>query len=176
MAYIPHPKQEARLGIDIGRVIIKPAMTRDDTSFLDGSDEEAMETLPNDGAFEAIAMLVAHFNRKVWLVSKAGQKVSMRTRQWLRHWDFYNQTKLPQENLFFCKERADKRGICERLRITHFIDDRLDVLSHMKGVVPNLYLFGPQPPRPPVTWAQPVLDWRSVLEKFALETSVKKVG
>jgi hypothetical protein len=157
-----------RLGIDIGRVIIKPAETKDDTSFLHGSDEEAMETLPNTDAFESILALSNFFQGKVWLVSKAGQKVSMRTRQWLKTWDFYQQTRVSPANLYFCKERADKRGICERLRITHFIDDRLDVLTHMRGVVPSLYLFGPQPPRPPIAWAKPVLTWRAVLEEFAL--------
>jgi hypothetical protein len=163
-----HPKQDPRLGIDIGRVIIAPGDTHGDTSFLNGTDEQAMRTPPNKDSFEAIAQLVKHFNGKVWLVSKAGQKVSIRTRQWLREWDFYKKTGVPVENLYFCKERADKRGICERLRVTHFIDDRLDVLSHMRGLVSSLYLFGPQPQRPKIDWVQPVLSWRVVLDKFAL--------
>jgi hypothetical protein len=164
-----HPKQDPRLGIDIGRVIIAPGDTHGDTSFLNGTDEQAMRTPPNKDSFEAIAQLVKHFNGKVWLVSKAGQKVSIRTRQWLREWDFYKKTGVPAENLYFCKERADKRGICERLRITHFIDDRLDVLSHMRGLVSSLYLFGPQPQRPEIDWVQPVLSWRVVLDKFSLQ-------
>jgi hypothetical protein len=164
-----HPKQDPRLGIDIGRVIIAPGETRGDTSFLNGTDEEAMRTPPNKDSIEVISQLVKHFNGKVWLVSKAGQKVSMRTRQWLRTWNFFGQTKVPQENLYFCKERADKRGICERLRITHFIDDRLDVLTHMRGLVSSLYLFGPQPQRPAIEWAQPVLTWQAVVEKFSLQ-------
>ena len=128
-----------------------------------------MRTPPNKDSIEVISQLVKHFNGKLWLVSKAGQKVSMRTRQWLRTWNFFGQTKVPQENLYFCKERADKRGICERLRITHFIDDRLDVLTHMRGLVSSLYLFGPQPPRPVIEWAQPVLTWQAVVEKFSLQ-------
>jgi hypothetical protein len=35
------------------------------------------------------------------------------------------------------------------LRLTHFIDDRTDVLHHLEGLVPHRYLFGPQ--RKPVT-------------------------
>ena len=33
---------------------------------------------------------------------------------------------------------------CADLGITHFIDDRRDVLEAMQAFVPNLYLFGPQ--------------------------------
>lgn len=157
-----------RLGIDIGKVIIKPAQTRGDTSFLDGSDEEAMKTLPNEGAFEAIAQLCALFEKRVWLVSKAGDKVAGRTRRWLRTWGFFEKTKVPLPNLYFCKERSDKRGICESLRITHFIDDRVDVLGHLKGVVPWLCLFGPQPARQSVSWVQPAANWAEVLALFSL--------
>jgi hypothetical protein len=50
----------------------------------------------------------------------------------------------------FCLQRPEKALHCRELGITHFIDDRTDVLEAMIGVVPNLYLFGPQrAPAPP---------------------------
>ena len=44
----------------------------------------------------------------------------------------------------FCLKRPEKAIHCRELGITHFIDDRTDVLAAMIGVVPLLYLFGPQ--------------------------------
>ncbi len=87
------------LGIDIGRVIIHG--DGPDTSFVGpragvasaasgrarrwvaGSDEEAMRAPAMDGAFDAIARLVRRFSGRVWLVSKCGKKVEMRSRMWL---------------------------------------------------------------------------------------------
>lgn len=44
----------------------------------------------------------------------------------------------------FCRERPQKAPICAELGITHFIDDRADVLEPMCGIVANRFLFGPQ--------------------------------
>jgi hypothetical protein len=41
-------------------------------------------------------------------------------------------------------KRPDKALHCREIGITHFIDDRTDVLEAMVGIVSNLYLFGPQ--------------------------------
>lgn len=38
----------------------------------------------------------------------------------------------------------EKATICSEMAITHFIDDRYGVLKHLVGVVPHLFLFGPQ--------------------------------
>ena len=43
----------------------------------------------------------------------------------------------------FCRQRPEKRDICQELNITHFVDDRPDVLASLKGTVPHRYLFGP---------------------------------
>ncbi|MBK6692871.1 MAG: hypothetical protein IPG50_11820 [Myxococcales bacterium] len=44
-------------------------------------------------------------------------------------------------------KRRDKATHAKHLKLTHFIDDRLGVLEHLRGVVPNLILFGYQGPR-----------------------------
>jgi hypothetical protein len=43
--------------------------------------------------------------------------------------------------VLFCRQRHEKAAICRELGLTHFIDDRLEVLSHLLGTVPHLYLF-----------------------------------
>lgn len=153
--------RQSRIGIDIGRVIMAPVKGgKADTSFLTGGLEKALQTPPSPGAFDGVKSLVEAFAGQAWLISKAGPNVQDKTKQWLRHWDFYAATGLPQNHLRFCLQRSQKAGHCKQLRITHFIDDRLDVLEHLRGRVANLYLFGEQPRLDRVPdWATHVGDW-----------------
>ena len=136
-----------KLGIDIGRVLISPdPADGGDTSFIGGSLEAALATPPYEGMFEAVPRLVELFGGQVWLVSKARQKMQEKTRLWLAHHRFFERTGMAAENLRFCLERPQKADHCRQLRLDHFIDDRLDVLHHLEGIVPKRYLFGPQKP------------------------------
>lgn len=164
------------LGIDIGRVIIGPVDDdgHADTSFLSGTPDRAMETPPAPGAFAAIARLAEVFDGAVWLVSKCGPRVQAKTRRWLDHWKFWTATGVAPDHLRFCLERRDKALHCHELGVTHFIDDRLDVLTHLRGFVARLYLFGHQN-APAPGWVTPVVTWPAVLEAVlpALECSAE---
>jgi hypothetical protein len=129
-----------RLGVDIGRVII--AGDGPDTSFVGGSDEEALRAPAMPGAFDSLSRLRARFEGRVWLVSKCGPRVQARTRLWLAHHRFFERTGIDPEHLRFCRTRPEKAPICAKLGITCFIDDRADVLAAMSGVVPKRLLFG----------------------------------
>jgi hypothetical protein len=157
-------KHESKLGIDIGRVLISTAgESAQDTSFIGGSREAALGTPPYEGMFDVVPSLVRLFEHRVWLVSKCGPRVQQRSREWLAHHRFFERTGVPTANLRFCLKRPEKATHCIELGITHFIDDRLDVLEAMRGVVPNLYLFGPQ--RSSVThrsWLRATPTWRDV--------------
>jgi len=150
------------LGIDIGRVIIGAAdlSGRADTSFLSGSDEAALSTPASEGALDAIAALTSAFAGRVWLVSKCGPRIQQLTRRWLQRQSFYERTGVRQDRVRFCLKRPEKRDHCAAIGATHFVDDRLDVLEHLAGLVPRLYWFGHQigSPRAP-EWAKPVRDW-----------------
>lgn len=155
--------REARLGIDIGRVIIGggdgPGA---DTQFLDGNEQRAMSTPAIEGSFATIAELLRVFEGRVWLVSKAGARVQDRTRRWLDANGFYTTTGVSRTHLRFCRERPQKADHARELALTHFIDDRLDVLQALRGTVERLLLFGPQ--RRPVAaahWLTPALSWRA---------------
>jgi hypothetical protein len=145
-----------KLGIDIGRVLIAPEDADGaDTSFIGGSLTDALKTPPYEGMFDAVAPLVAKFEGRVWLISKCGPSVQAKSRAWLQHHRFFERTGIAPANLRFCLQRPQKADHCRELGITHFIDDRPDVLRHLEGLVPNRYLFGPQ--RKPVTDAGLVL-------------------
>ncbi|MFG6429894.1 hypothetical protein [Roseateles sp. LYH14W] len=149
------------LGIDIGRVLIAPDAPdgRADTSFIGGTLADALATPPYKGMFDFVPGLVQQFGGRVWLVSKAGPRVQEKTRHWLRHHRFFERTGIPPDNLRFCLERSQKAGHCAALGITHFIDDRGDVLDHLDGVVPHRFLFGPQRKPQVPRGVVPVIDW-----------------
>lgn len=158
------------IGIDIGRVIICPTADdgRPDTSFLGSNEHHALSIPPAPGAFAAIRGLVSLHQGRVWLVSKAGPRIQDLTRRWLEHHGFHRQTGLPPAHVRFCRRRPEKREHALELGLTHFIDDRLDVLEHLRGVVPHLFLFGWQPAAPP-RWVTGVADWAAVRRRLLPE-------
>jgi hypothetical protein len=130
------------LGVDVGGVIIEPADADADTSFF---GEHYLRTPPVPGVFEGLAALVAiRFSRAVHLVSKCREQTEAHTREWLAHHDFHGRTGVPVENVHFCRTRADKAPIAEELALTHFVDDKLEVLSYLV-TVPHRVLFRPRP-------------------------------
>lgn len=120
------------LGVDFGGVISARVADDSDTSFF---ADRFLETPMVDGAFDALARLVAGpFEGRVHIVSKAGPKIQERTRLWMDHHQFTDRTGIPESQVHFCRERRDKAPICRRLGVTHFVDDRLDVLSYLEAV------------------------------------------
>jgi hypothetical protein len=165
----PHPKlrdaaREPRLGVDIGRVLIEG--DGPDTSFIGGSEEDALRAPAVAGAFEAVARLVRRYEGRVWLVSKCGPRVQARTRRWLDARSFFEATGVPRDNVRFCRERKEKAPICVDLGITCFVDDREDVLLAMAGAVPARILFGARASRDPGLFPAPGWD---VAEALATE-------
>lgn len=142
MKRAPLPK----LGLDFGRVLVGsgPVDGTDDTSFVCGTIDDALATPPYAGMFDALPELVERFGGRVWLVSKARSAVQHKTRVWLDHHNFFGRTGIAPDNLRFCRARHEKAIHCRTLGITHFVDDRLDVLGHLEGIVERRYLFGRQ--------------------------------
>ncbi|MFB8274141.1 hypothetical protein [Nocardia colli] len=153
--------RQHRLGVDFGRVIQGAALQAGDadTVFLAGGLDEALRTPPSPGAFDVLPRLVRLFEGRAWVISKCGERIEQRTRQWLDHHDFFDRTGIPREHLRFCRKRADKAGHCAELGITHMIDDRIDVHHALRDLVPHRYLFGVQPDPVP-DWVRHVPTWR----------------
>jgi hypothetical protein len=126
------------LGVDVGGVIIQRVSNDADTSFFSG---KYLSTPPVAGCIDALRALVeSPFGKNVYIVSKCGPEVERRTREWLEHHRIYRETGIQRDQVHFTLTRAGKAPICELLGITHFIDDRLDVLQHLTSV-PQRYLF-----------------------------------
>lgn len=127
------------IGIDVGGVIIDRVNDGSDTSFF-GANYLSTTAVPY--VFDSIARL-SKAGFTIYVVSKCGEHVQKKTCTWLRHHNFQRITGVPENRWYFCESRKDKAEICRNLGITHFVDDRLEVLSYLE-TVPHKYLFNPQ--------------------------------
>ena len=130
------------LGVDVGGVLVDRARADgSDTSFF---SDRFLETPAVADALETLARLRRErFGQRICIVSKCGPRTEAKTRLWLNEHKFLDALGLDAQALHFCRERRDKAPICKRLGVTHFIDDRMDVLTHLTSV-PHRFLFGPQ--------------------------------
>ncbi len=120
--------QREILGIDIGKTIV-------DTS----TDEKK----PFPKVLEVIKRLV---NEKfgpenTFIVSRVNEEQKTRALGWLKRMKFHELTGIPEDHIYWCAERHEKAPICQRLGVTAFVDDRPEVLSHMRGIVNRRILF-----------------------------------
>ncbi len=158
----------AVLGVDLGGVVIG-GDSNEDTSFWGG---RPMETPQIAGAIDALRRLHKLFAGRVFVVSKAGPRVEALSRQWLEEHGFHNTIGIGADHLHFVRERADKADVCASLEITHFVDDRRDVLGHLDGVVPYRFLFAPpgrattDAPAPTQTSVITVAGWPDAVAKI----------
>jgi hypothetical protein len=164
-------KKEA-LGVDIGNVIINHRLTdkKDKTLY-----EERYSTIPaTEGVYESLKKLNGEkFHGNIFLISKCTPWAQEKILAWLQDNDFYNRTGVKPENVLFCRERSEKDKICKDNNITYFIDDRLEVLSHMTETVPYLFLY--QPEKSEVEKFQQFLskvtqvnNWSEIVEKIKI--------
>mmetsp|Transcript_39089 Transcript_39089/g.98519 ORF Transcript_39089/g.98519 Transcript_39089/m.98519 type:complete len:278 (+) Transcript_39089:62-895(+) len=171
-----------RVGIDCGGVImaIDPCVRRShgghvarNTNVNTIFSEDFLETPAEDHLFDSVASVVSRFGAEnVFIVSKAGSKVSKRSLEWLHHHDFFKRTGFVEENIHFCRDRAGKAPICATLKITHFIDDNIEVLDFLTSLplVEQLLYFRAEPHASTLAEfvalgpkAVPVQDWRATV-------------
>lgn len=128
------------LGVDIGGVIYD--LARDFRPNQVITEEDVLNTPPIKDSIESLAVLnKTTFKGSTYLVSRYGRDGPESIQKWLEKQNFYDRTGISRENLFQCAERHEKAPIVKKLGITHFVDDRAEVMSHFSDVVPNLYHF-----------------------------------
>ena len=134
--------KDKALGVDIGNVIINHRLTDKNDKTL---HEERYSTIPaGEGVYESLKRLnIEKFHGNIFLISKCTPWAEEKILAWLKDNDFYTKTGVKPENVFFCRERHEKDKICRDNNIAYFIDDRLEVLSHMVDTVSQLFLYQP---------------------------------
>lgn len=130
-----------KLGLDVGGVILDFVPYKGTDKGFD--TENYLNTPAVKDAFDSIKSLNGSgpFKDNIYLVSKHGPDGPSRILSWLKHHKFFEYTGIPEDHFYPCRERYEKEGIVRKLGITHFVDDRAEVLSHMMAVVLNLFLF-----------------------------------
>lgn len=126
------------LGLDIGGVLVDRAFHETETSFF-GTDPLA--TPPVAGMLDELPGIARRFDYRVHLVSKARPFTAAMTRRWLEHIGFFEATGIARGNLHVVSKRTEKAAVCARLGVTHFVDDRNDVLESLAGIVEDRVLF-----------------------------------
>ena len=128
-----------RLGVDIGGVL-KPHRTRETEPGFVASLET---TVPVPGSIESLRRLArGGFGPRIWVVSKIREENEEPLRVWLGRNGFLDDGLVLLSDVHFCRERADKAEIARHLRLTHFVDDRPEVMSHMDPAIHRV-LFQP---------------------------------
>jgi hypothetical protein len=129
-----------KIGIDIGGVIIdRIANDGTDTSFM---GERYLQTTAVGGALETIAIIAREVfgPENVFIVSKCGKTTERKSREWLEAQHFHKTTGILPKQVYFCRKRHEKAPICIEIGITHFVDDRLEVLGYMPDSI-RRFLF-----------------------------------
>ena len=158
------------LGVDIGGVIIDRVNDGTDTSFF---GDNYLATTPTPGVFDALARLASEkFGDHAYVVSKCGQRTQDKSLEWLAHHRFSERTGISLERVRFCRERSGKAPIAEELGLTHFVDDKLEVLSYLT-TVPHLYLYRPQAKevqryRRHLHHVHQMQEWRTIADSILL--------
>jgi len=158
-------KEAEILGVDIGGVVL------DFIPYLH-KDIDFLEIPEIENAIESITLLnKTRFQNRTHVVSRYTGDGPSKVLEWLRHKEFFIRTGIPEEKFHSCALRHEKAPICVDLGITHFVDDQIEVLSHMIGKVPNLYLFGSAESRTEFSEAYPhvqkVSSWSELVDELS---------
>ena len=125
------------LGVDVGGVILDfiPYMNTDRS--FDGPNY--LSTPEVTGSIDSLAKLNKDklFVGRIHLVSRFKHD-ERRIKEWLEYINFFGRTGIPESHFHPCKERKDKAEIARSLGVTHFIDDRAEVLREMAAFVLGL--------------------------------------
>jgi hypothetical protein len=126
----------AVLGLDVGGVLVDRIAENADTSLF---GMLPMDTPMVPGALEAVVQLAGVFEYRLVVVSKAGPRIADLTRRWLVEVGFF-ESAIDPNSVHFVRRREDKAPVCAELAVTHFVDDRIDVLQYLDSVSYR-YLF-----------------------------------
>ena len=130
------------LGIDFGNVVIDHLTFGTTPEFIDTGDYRTIPPVPD--SLEIIADLEKKFGANIFIVYNANQVADAKIHSWLDYHHFFKRTRISPDQVIRTNQGRNKRPLCSELHITHFVDDRLEVLTHLIGEVGNLYLFRPQ--------------------------------
>jgi hypothetical protein len=125
------------VGIDVGGVlrnVVHPS----------SGPEGFLSVPPVRGSIETVEWLTGLLGREhVFIVSKCPEGSESVIVAWLDQYGFFSNAGLDSDNIRFSHTRENKARIACELSIDYFIDDRIEVLDAMNGIVDRRVLFMP---------------------------------
>ncbi len=118
-----------RIGVDLGYTIKGVR-----------SDGHSNRIAPD--SFRVISELVKRGDN-VFIISRVTSEQKERAEQWLSDTNFFNQTGVNPQNVYFCFDRRDKALFVKALDIGIMIDDRAEVMAHLSPLVVK-FLINPE--------------------------------
>lgn len=130
-------------GYDIGDVIMEST-----NEFFRG---DHLKTRINPGAFAFIRRNVERYGpQNNVIISKCGDTVAGKSLEILAYNRFYEETGFAPEGRIYFRPRIEQKAeVAQQEGVTHFVDNKIRVLKYMRGIVDNLYVFGPESLRAP---------------------------
>ncbi|MEX0917435.1 MAG: hypothetical protein WDZ90_02855 [Candidatus Paceibacterota bacterium] len=131
------------LGVDLGNVIIDHNGFGTTPEFFQSGDYNIIP--PVSGVFDALSQLSKErFGGNIFVAYNATDVADQKITSWLEAHDFFQKTSVSRYRVRRTQNVRNKLSLCGFYKATHFIDDRLEVMSHLIGKVENLYLLRPQ--------------------------------
>ncbi len=124
---------------------------------------------PTKGAFRALRKLsLQRFYRRIYLISQCNEEIQAIKLSWMLRHDFYSRSGIIPGHVRFVRKPEEKAVVCKEVGATHYVDDRPSIVAHAIGIVPNLFLFRPDPAElgkhPELMLAaREVEDWKHLL-------------
>ena len=121
-----------KIGIDLGNVIIGGG--GEDTQFF---TDQYLSTPEVEGSWQSLNALKKE--HELYIISKCGPAVEEKSLRWLDANGFY--LPLKPHRINFVRKRHLKAPMAQALELDIFIDDRLDIIESMEGIVKYPILF-----------------------------------
>lgn len=125
------------LGLDLGNVL-RPAVPNGQHGSFDLPNDSFLDSPDFPEAKQCLIEAQKHFD-EIHLVSNVIEGRTDDRSRWLTHRG-YDEI-IPPDRRHFCYRRDDKSPICERIGITHFVDDNLFAVLRHLAAVRRLYWF-----------------------------------
>ena len=150
------------LGIDFGNVIIDHLGFGTTEDYFHHGDYNLIP--PVENALECLAELNrTGLFKNITVVYNATGVADMKISNWLIAHRFCEITGIPAANIFRSTHGRNKLIYCQQHGITHFVDDRMEVLNPMIGIIPFLFLLNGQ--------AQEIAGYQTELNKLNVADS-----
>jgi len=108
--------------------------------------EQYGDALPTPGGFAGLRRLKdERFGDRIHLISQCNETIQAVKTRWMARYRFLDVTGMAIHRIHFVREPVGKAEVCRLYGVTHFVEDRPLIMSHVLDDVPNLYLFRPDP-------------------------------